>query len=384
MARSGSACAPPQLHDRPYWYCCTIYISITMFNSDLTILYTFLHSADYLLELLIGVILLATWRKRPDRSRLFLGAFFVASVAGSLVGIARVIVGGGDWVSVPQLSPLTELVGFPVFFLLLMYIAECVLPYYFTWQRTLLALLPWILIEGLALLTNWFPLCVLLYMLFPLYAGALLICLRWAKRVSSSRRFFSLLCTLVVIMTFTYIGGHGLRLWLFDVLHEVFYLAICLLSLFLEFYDRLTYSPHAEEAEPEPENNESEPIDDKVLPEDITAELERRIRQLMEEKELWREPELTQEELAHRTYTNRTYLTRAIQHIGYSGFKDYVNRLRVEYIKQQLLRPNHDRLQDIFYDAGYCSRGAAWRNFKQIEGVSPQEFCQQNNIENID
>lgn len=355
-----------------------------MFNSDLTILYTFLHSADYLLELLIGVILLATWRKRPDRSRLFLGAFFVASVAGSLVGIARVIVGGGDWVSVPQLSPLTELVGFPVFFLLLMYIAECMLPYYFTWQRTLLALLPWILIEGLALLTNWFPLCVLLYMLFPVYAAALLIFLRRAKSVSCSRPYFSLLCTLVVIMTFTYIGGHGLRLWLFDVLHVVFYLAVCLLAIFMEFFDRLTYTPHTEAPESEADNEAYSVADSEPLPDDISADLERRIRQLIEVEELWREPELTQEELAHRTFTNRTYLTRAIQHIGYSGFKDYVNHLRVEYIKQQLLKPGHDRLQDIFYDAGYRSRGAAWRNFKQIEGISPQEFCLQKNIENID
>ena len=60
--------------------------------------------------------------------------------------------------------------------------------------------------------------------------------------------------------------------------------------------------------------------------------------------------------------------------MGYSGFKDYMNRLRVAYIKEQLQKHPQMNIQDIFYDAGYRSRGSAWRNFTTIVGCSPSEF----------
>lgn len=50
----------------------------------------------------------------------------------------------------------------------------------------------------------------------------------------------------------------------------------------------------------------------------------------MDEKELWRNPDLMLEDLAKNLYTNRTTLSALIQQQGYSGYSEFINRRRVE------------------------------------------------------
>ena len=45
-----------------------------------SLFYMLLHSADYILELVVAILFLATSRLQADRGRLFLGMFFLLSV----------------------------------------------------------------------------------------------------------------------------------------------------------------------------------------------------------------------------------------------------------------------------------------------------------------
>lgn len=56
-----------------------------------SLFYMFLHSADYILELVVAILFLATSRLQSDRGRLFLGMFFLLSITASVANISYVL-----------------------------------------------------------------------------------------------------------------------------------------------------------------------------------------------------------------------------------------------------------------------------------------------------
>ena len=101
-----------------------------------------------------------------------------------------------------------------------------------------------------------------------------------------------------------------------------------------------------------------------------------RIVRLMDEEEVWRNPDLTLVSMSHLCATNVTYLNREIQQQTGGGFKEMLNKKRVADVAAQLkAQPDLD-IQAAFFNAGYRSRTTAWRNFKEIIGQSPAEFKQ--------
>ena len=55
-----------------------------------------------------------------------------------------------------------------------------------------------------------------------------------------------------------------------------------------------------------------------------------KLHKLLEEEEVWRDPELTLNRLSALMGSNRTRVSRLIQEAGYGGYKDLINRYRVE------------------------------------------------------
>ena len=101
-----------------------------------------------------------------------------------------------------------------------------------------------------------------------------------------------------------------------------------------------------------------------------------RVCQLMENQEVWRDPDLSLSELARLSGTNITYLNRIIKQEVGMGFKDYLNNKRIKSVASQLRRSPDLDIQEAFFNAGFRSRTTAWRNFKDIMGTTPTEFKQ--------
>lgn len=130
------------------------------------------------------------------------------------------------------------------------------------------------------------------------------------------------------------------------------------------------------DAQGEPDEPESSPGD--VTPAVFPAEfgLWSRICQIMDVEQAWRDPDLSLVSMAHRCTTNVTYLNRIIREETGSSFKDLLNTKRIGFVATQLREnPNLD-IQTVFFNAGYRSRTTAWRNFREITGVTPTEFRQ--------
>lgn len=64
---------------------------------------------------------------------------------------------------------------------------------------------------------------------------------------------------------------------------------------------------------------------------DVLDRLERELRVLVEERELFLNPNLTMTELAVQLKTNRSYLSQVFRNRFHSSFYGYINRLRIRY-----------------------------------------------------
>ena len=84
-----------------------------------SLFYMFLHSADYILELVVAILFLATSRLQSDRGRLFLGMFFLLSVTASVANISYVLYTSTSEGN-QMLSMVSSICSFPVFFMLIL------------------------------------------------------------------------------------------------------------------------------------------------------------------------------------------------------------------------------------------------------------------------
>ena len=146
------------------------------------------------------------------------------------------------------------------------------------------------------------------------------------------------------------------------------------LSTEYEITERLRPGKEAQDEPDKPEPHHPT----EAIPADYPAEfgLWSRICQIMDQEEAWRDPDLSLGSMAHRCTTNVTYLNRIIRDETGSSFKDLLNNKRIESVATQLRENPSLDIQTAFFNAGYRSRTTAWRNFREITGVTPTEFRQ--------
>ena len=152
----------------------------------------------------------------------------------------------------------------------------------------------------------------------------------------------------------------------FGALHAIFPLMVSL------FYARTTVYELNERLRPIQETVTAS--SDIMSSDPANQDLWSRICLLMGEKAIWQDPDLNLITLSRLCATNITYLSRTIQQNTGRGFKELVNEKRVSSVKAQIEQDPDTDIQSAFFNAGYRSRTTAWRNFKEITGMSPAEY----------
>lgn len=328
-------------------------------------IHVLLHSSDYILELITAIWMLLTWRKQVDYCRLYIGLFFALSLLGSVFS-QWVLIRISDAANMPLLEPQTTVFSFPIFLMLMLYVLECSQGHWLHYKRALWLFLPWLLV-GMATLiicqrgmtplydigdiaSNpdkpdvWLRLtALLLYMPYGVYA--------WieAHRHTSTHAHTRVQALLTLLMTITFILGNGLRLWTFDILHVVFYITVAILALHAEVFCQ---------------TNEENKHEAALTPRFMDLPLEERIHILLNEQQIWLNPEITLEEMSHMAGTNRTYLLQKVKELGYRNFSDMINRHRIAHAVAEQKRDPEAKLLDILFASGYRSRTSALRNYK--------------------
>lgn len=104
---------------------------------------------------------------------------------------------------------------------------------------------------------------------------------------------------------------------------------------------------------------------------------------LMQNKQLYKEPELTLGDLAKELQIHSSILSQVINSKENKSFYDYINTLRVAAFQQLIQQPESGRytLLSLAFECGFNSKSSFNRNFKKITGLSPSEYLKMNNID---
>lgn len=101
--------------------------------------------------------------------------------------------------------------------------------------------------------------------------------------------------------------------------------------------------------------------------------------ELMNEKKMYEDPELSLTQLAKAMQTNPSFLSSLVNKGFGMNFNDFVNEFRVEAVKQILESGGHktQTLLGIAFECGFNSKATFNRAFKKITGYSPRQWLEQ-------
>lgn len=100
-----------------------------------------------------------------------------------------------------------------------------------------------------------------------------------------------------------------------------------------------------------------------------------RLEQLMTEKQLYTQPNITRKTVAAELFTNENYIFQAIRDRQGISFTDYINNLRLEHARKLLyLSKSNPSIEEICQASGFGTRRTFSRLFGERYGMSPSEF----------
>ena len=331
------------------------------------------------------------WRMRResiDRSRrtLALGSLFsgLLAIAGMMAAVGLGMTG----VKPEFLNPWLGVVYLTMHILMTLYPIMVVRPHWLTRKHSFFIFLPtalfpliylfflgrwtpletpadiwanWLKPDVLARLLGLFimlPYCLILFVL-PYNYKYSSASFRWILNYSMG---LLVICVVHIVLTLT---NDPVLIIVLPILVSFFFI----FSMEYELNDRLLPQAHdaALEAAPEAEE-QTEPFGE--------IDLWTRIVLLMDREEVWRDPDLSLVSLSRLCATNVTYLNRIIKENTGTSFKEFLNCRRVEAVAKLLQQDPDTDIQAAFFNAGFRSRTTAWRNFKDIMGVTPTEYRQ--------
>ena len=94
-------------------------------------------------------------------------------------------------------------------------------------------------------------------------------------------------------------------------------------------------------------------------------------KQHMEKEQGFLNPMLTIEEISRTLNTNRTYVSKLVNLYYGMPFRDYLNKLRMDYAKQLMTDEPDASLDYIAAKSGFQSSTQFIRKFRETEGVTP-------------
>lgn len=103
------------------------------------------------------------------------------------------------------------------------------------------------------------------------------------------------------------------------------------------------------------------------------TDLAARLIQILNEEQLYLQPDLKITDLAQALSTNRNYIYQAIKNNLNTNFSDLINKMRIEHAVKLIDANPSCSLSEIALLSGYTTESSFYRNFKKITGVTPTE-----------
>lgn len=97
---------------------------------------------------------------------------------------------------------------------------------------------------------------------------------------------------------------------------------------------------------------------------------------LLKKEQVFKDTDLRLNDLAMMLGSNRTYVSRLINHRTNSNFSDYINSYRIVYAKKLLSSQEEEQLtlDEVALESGFSSLSSFYRVFTKMENTSPAKY----------
>lgn len=341
-------------------------------------------------SLVCGILLWKQRKEVPDRSRTYfslLSLLCSACVIVSVTGISLDLWDIREWT---LLDPLKSFAGLYAITLATGYPIEVMRPgqlrgrwLFLLWLPSIIVTLPMVFGFQFQLLHSWADLREHIFewdvlirflsiaFLFVYSIILLVIPYNW-RRSSADYQWVRRFTLFAQGTTLFYCGNVFINNPIFPILHILWGTCGIYYFTYFERHIRVIPSPNSQIDSSVPESFPSHVNTEEV--DETTYDYWPMICQMMDEWEIWRNPNTTVETLCTAIGTNRIYVARCIkEHTGMT-FNDYMNEKRISYMAAQLrLNPAQDH-KHLYFDVGFRNRHTAYRNFVKFIGSSPTDF----------
>ena len=116
--------------------------------------------------------------------------------------------------------------------------------------------------------------------------------------------------------------------------------------------------------------------EEEIPPDDIIDSLKNKLSQLMETKQMYKHCNLTVDDVSRELAINRTYLSQVIKYSFQTGFRDFINKSRLEKAQELMSGVNSENsnLLSISEQVGFQNYGTFNAAFKKEYGMTPGEW----------
>ncbi len=113
------------------------------------------------------------------------------------------------------------------------------------------------------------------------------------------------------------------------------------------------------------------------LTEEASGKLHQELKRLMAEEAIYRNSELSIDDLSSTLGVHPNYLSQTINQKENKNFYDFVNTYRIEEFKRliQMNKNQQFTLLSLAYDCGFSSKTSFNRYFKKATGLTPSEYA---------
>lgn len=103
------------------------------------------------------------------------------------------------------------------------------------------------------------------------------------------------------------------------------------------------------------------------------------------EKKPYSDPDFTIVQLAKDLNSNVKYIASAIKRFENVNFKIFVNRYRIDMIKELIAKDYHNKytIRHMYYVAGFRHQSTFNKVFKDIEGITPTEYIKVDRVKRM-
>lgn len=99
-----------------------------------------------------------------------------------------------------------------------------------------------------------------------------------------------------------------------------------------------------------------------------------KLYRLMDEEEIWRNPDINLPEMAAKLDTTRSCLSKAIQEAGFKNYSDLINRRRIMEFLELADSGQITSIQNAFFQIGFQSYEMGLRYFRKYTGLFPTDY----------